>query len=150
MSGPFYSLGLRFSCTGCGACCRYEPGFVYLSKRDLTRLAGSLALTKREFVDRYCRVVESGGKKRLSLVEKPNYDCIFWENGGCSVYEARPFQCKSYPFWSNILRTREMWDIHKEGCPGMGSGTLYSQEEIDHWLALKDEEDYRYLPEEER
>ena len=149
MSGPFYSSGLEFTCTRCGACCRYDPGFVFLSKNDIRLLCGALSIDEGEFVRSYCRVVTVDGKERLSLKEEPNYDCILWRDGGCMVYEARPFQCRSFPFWSNILKRREAWEAHKEGCPGIGSGTLHSPEEIEHWLSLKDEEDYDYMPHEE-
>ena len=149
MSVPFYSSGLRFTCRRCGACCRYDPGFVFLSKNDIRRLCEMLSLDEREFVQRYCRSVTMEGKERLSLKEERNYDCIFWKDGGCMVYEARPFQCRSFPFWSNILKKRESWEAHREGCPGMGSGTFYSRGEIERWLYLKDDEDYDYMLNEE-
>ncbi|HUX21603.1 MAG TPA: YkgJ family cysteine cluster protein, partial [Spirochaetia bacterium] len=39
MYKPFYQDGLRFECTRCDACCRHEPGYVFLSQTDLRRLA---------------------------------------------------------------------------------------------------------------
>lgn len=149
MSKPFYSTGLRFECTRCGACCRYEPGFVFLSKNDIRRLASVLKSEEKDFVRRYCRIVMHGGKKRVSLKEKNNYDCVFWKDGGCIVYNARPFQCRSYPFWSTFLGAKMSWENEKQSCPGIGTGPLYSKEEINRWLALKREEDYSYLPNEE-
>lgn len=149
MSEPYYSAGLRFSCRRCGACCRYEPGFVFLSKNDLSRLSSAFSIKDGDFIQKYCRIVTIGGKQRLSLIEKRNYDCIFWENGGCGVYEARPFQCRSYPFWTNILESREHWESQKESCPGMGEGKLHTREEIDHWVFLKTGEEYDFIPVEE-
>ena len=146
---PFYSSGLKFTCRRCGACCRYDPGFVFLSKNDVERLCEALSLEEAEFVRRYCRVVRIDGKERLSLKEERDYDCIFWKDGGCRVYEARPFQCRSFPFWSNILKKGEAWEAHSEGCPGMGSGTHHHRDEIERWLSLKDYEDYDYMPNEE-
>ncbi|MFP4266852.1 MAG: YkgJ family cysteine cluster protein [Spirochaetaceae bacterium] len=144
MSVPFYSEGLRFSCRRCGGCCRYEPGFVFLSKNDLSRLSSALSMKEEDFIRRYCRFVTIGGKKRLSLQEKRNYDCIFWENGGCSVYEARPFQCRSFPFWANILECRENWESQRKSCPGIGEGKLFTREEIDRLLYLKNREEYDF------
>ena len=149
VSKPFYTSGLRFECQRCGACCRYEPGFVFLSKRDIGRLAEALKTEEKEFIDRYCRVVMYGGERRVSLKEKSNYDCIFWKDGGCLVYSARPFQCRSYPFWSTFLEGTSAWEHEKKSCPGIGKGPLYSKEEINRWRALKREEDYRYYPGEE-
>ncbi|MDR3247725.1 MAG: YkgJ family cysteine cluster protein, partial [Treponema sp.] len=36
---PFYANGLRFSCTRCSSCCRYESGYVFLSPEDVDVLA---------------------------------------------------------------------------------------------------------------
>ena len=149
MSSPFYETGLLFSCRRCGACCRYEPGFVFLSKNDMRRLSDALGMTEWDFVSMYCRIVTTDGTRRVSLLEKKNYDCIFWENGGCTVYEARPFQCRSFPFWSNILRERTSWELHKQSCPGMGSGEMHTRREIDRWIELKQREDYGHISGEE-
>lgn len=146
MTIPFYSAGVRFSCKRCGACCRYEPGFVFISKNDLSRLSAAFSIKEEEFIRRYCRFVTVGGKKRLSLQEKPNYDCIFWENGGCKAYEARPFQCRSFPFWTNIMESRGHWETQKESCPGMGEGKLFTKEEIERLLELKNREEYDFTP----
>jgi Fe-S-cluster containining protein len=56
-----------------------------------------LNLEAELFVKKYCRWVDQGGDPILSLVEKSNFDCIFWDQG-CTIYQARPDQCRSYPF----------------------------------------------------
>ena len=134
---PFYASGLRFACTRCSRCCRHTPGFVFLSEKDVTTMASRLGLERHEFIGRYCRRVRYGPETRLSLREKPNLDCILWENGGCSVYQARPLQCRSFPFWSSCVACSEEWAYHARQCPGMGKGPLHSREEIDRWLALR-------------
>ena len=50
----------------------------------------------------------------------------------CSVYEARPMQCRTWPFWKVNLASRQAWESVKKAtpCPGMGSGTLVSIERI--------------------
>ncbi|GHT87256.1 zinc/iron-chelating domain-containing protein [Spirochaetia bacterium] len=129
----FYERGLHFSCDHCSACCRIDPGYVFLRKKDTELLISALNTAYPEFIDRYCRwVPASGGLEQLSLIEKPNYDCIFWENG-CSVYEARPLQCRTYPFWPTIFSYSRSWADSGAamGCPGMGKGKLYTAEEIE-------------------
>jgi len=74
---------------------------------------------------------------RLSLKEKPNLDCILWENGGCSVYDARPLQCRSFPFWSSCVSSAEEWEFHAAQCPGIGTGPLHDRREIERWLAQR-------------
>lgn len=140
MAEPFYADGLSFSCTRCSNCCRHDPGFVFLSRIDITRLADGLGVTAETFVDEYCRSVDIGGFTRLSLNEKSNYDCIFWENGGCTVYEHRPLQCRSFPFWSSNLASREDWESLASFCPGINQGTLHPREEIESLLAQRLEE----------
>ena len=69
-------------------------------------------------------------------MEKKNYDCILWENGGCSVYSARPIQCKTYPFWSNVLQNENSWNNEIKDCPGINSGDFHSFTEINEKLTL--------------
>jgi uncharacterized protein len=137
MSDVFYDAGLRFECTRCSRCCRHTAGYVFLSGSDCDALCGILNLGREELLRIHCRSVDMGLARRVSLKEKPNLDCIFWENGGCSVYEARPLQCRSFPFWSSCVSSREEWDLHAARCPGMGRGTLHARDEIDRWLARR-------------
>lgn len=142
MQKSFYGSGLRFECTRCSRCCRHTPGYVFLSPPDLGRLAAALGLSRREFQERFCRTVDLGLTRRVSLKEKPNVDCILWENGGCSVYEARPVQCRSFPFWSACVASEEAWRLQAKGCPGMGKGAVHSRQEIERWLSLRAREGF--------
>lgn len=98
MDKQFWKSGLNFSCTRCSACCRFDPGFVFLSEHDLSRLLEWATMPKDEFIKVYCRwVPKDDGFEYLSLKEKPNYDCILWDDG-CKAYTARPRQCSDFPF----------------------------------------------------
>jgi Fe-S-cluster containining protein len=134
MGDVFYDKGLRFECTRCSRCCRHTPGYVFLSAKDVQRLAKHLRIDGDEFLRTYWRRVSLGVANRISLKEKPNYDCIFWKDGGCSVYEARPLQCRAYPFWSANVASLEAWEEQGKQCPGIGRGPLYERAEIDSWL----------------
>jgi len=147
----FYSQGLRFSCVRCSACCRFESGYVFLSGKDVSRLMTALNMGYREFRETYCRWIPSGnGAYRLSLKEKSNYDCVFWrlgnpesvsaKEGGCSVYESRPLQCRAFPFWSSVVCSRDSWKMIAADCPGMDRGNLHSPDLIEKWLALQQNE----------
>ncbi len=134
MSDPFYAAGLRFGCRRCSRCCRHEPGYVFLTREDLQRLAAGLDLEPSEVLDRHCRVVRVGGFRRLSLRETPGYDCVLWGQEGCRVYRHRPLQCRSFPFWAANLGSTEDWERLKQECPGVGSGSLHSAAMILQWL----------------
>ena len=134
---PFLAEGLRFDCTRCQRCCRIDPGVVLLSQNDLDQLAAYLDLPEREVRERHCRTVDMGGITQLSLREQDNYDCVFWDEGGCSVYPARPLQCRSFPFWPAQLADQESWRAAGEECPGIGVGPLHSAIEIGYWLTRR-------------
>lgn len=129
----FYKDGLKFSCQRCSCCCRHEPGYVFLSENDLVKMYKRVDMPRKKFIKKYCRVVDLGGIKRLSLIEKENNDCIFWDKG-CTVYEVRPLQCKSFPFWAHNLINEETWNSVANSCPGVGRDELHTKEEIDQWL----------------
>ncbi|MDR1428749.1 MAG: YkgJ family cysteine cluster protein [Spirochaetaceae bacterium] len=141
---PFYARGLNFSCRRCSDCCRLEAGFVFLSVSDLDALAAVLGMKKGAFIGTYCRWVPDagfsvpdgrggGGRELLSLREKSNFDCIFWKDG-CTVYGARPLQCRTFPFWESIVHSLESWNACMRDCPGMGKGRAYSCAEIEIML----------------
>ena len=136
----FYADGLCFSCARCSACCRHESGFVFLSQKDLRRLAAACQMGYTEFIAVWCRWVPAGpGRERLSLREKSNYDCVFWKDG-CTVYHARPLQCRVFPFWDSTLASLADWQRAAAGCPGMGTGTRHSRNEIEDCLRQQEAE----------
>lgn len=129
---PFYrKQGLAFECQRCSACCRYSPGFVFLTKNDLAHLLEYTGKSYYELVGLYLRLINMGSYYRLSLREKANYDCIFWENGGCMIYPSRPLQCATFPFWNSLLSSESLWQEQKKLCPGIGKGRVFSFVEIE-------------------
>ncbi|MBO5137289.1 MAG: YkgJ family cysteine cluster protein [Spirochaetaceae bacterium] len=134
MAEPFYAQGLRFSCKECSHCCRHEPGYVYLSEKDLTNLCQWFNLDRQDFIKKYCRWVSYyDGTEVLCLQEKENYDCILWQEC-CTAYEARPIQCSTYPFWSYIVESKESWQKEAMECPGINCGSLCKAEQIEKCL----------------
>lgn len=125
---PWFRGGLRFECTGCGDCCTGAPGYVWVSAEEIEELAYVLGLSVAAFEARYVRVVEN----RKSLVEMEQGDCVFFDRGSrrCRVYEHRPMQCRTWPFWQSNLRTPAMWQAVARICPGCNRGKLYTVGEI--------------------
>jgi Fe-S-cluster containining protein len=158
---PWYSGGLKFTCSQCGNCCTGPPGYVWISKEEIVRLAEFLKITPQETVEKYCRKVEG----RVTLKERRTpqglYDCIFLKeqpdpdaasgDGSvplrrkmCSVYSVRPLQCRTWPFWSENLATEENWARAAQRCPGIGQGKrVFSLPQI---TALKDAKDWPANP----
>jgi len=103
---------------------------VYLTENDLMTLVYEFKRDYDSFIDAWCRWVPfTGNKERLSLKEKKNLDCVFWE-AGCVVYSIRPLQCRTFPFWDDNLCSSLTWKMAGAECPGIDKGELHSQEEI--------------------
>lgn len=124
---PWYKDGLRFTCTECGQCCTGKPGFVWLSNDEMNLIAAHLKIDSAEFRAKYITNTHAG----YSLIERPNFDCILLVRRKCSVYEVRPKQCRTWPFWRQNLYSPQTWEGEARTCPGMGKGRLYTFVEIE-------------------
>ena len=142
---PFYIDGLCFECHRCSTCCRHTPGYVFLSLNDLNLLVTATGLNEKDFLKAYCRTITTIRGKKISLKEKENYDCIFWEKDGCLHYKARPFQCRSFPFWRSFLGSKKRWQNLTSFCPGVGKGKLHLKEKIEEWIEQVQNENYFYV-----
>src|SRR5262249_27242391 len=100
----WYKNGLKFECTKCGHCCTGAPGYVWVKISDLYRIAEFLGIRVRDFARQYVRRVDV----RMSLIELPNGSCIFYDNG-CKIYPVRPLQCRTFPFWPEIVSHPLRW-----------------------------------------
>ncbi len=122
--------GLRFSCMGCGECCRGPGGHVFLTEDEGRRMAAHLGIDAGSFFSGMTRRSEG----RLALADAPNGDCRFLGTNGCVVHAVRPRQCRSWPFWFANLRSTEAWESAARRCPGIGHGELHDEAEILAWL----------------
>ncbi len=92
------------------------------------------SLSVAEFEERYVRRVGI----RKSLVEYANGDCVFFDGHArkCTVYDARPRQCRTWPFWQSNVASEEAWQQTCEVCPGSGNGKLHSAEQVLHQISI--------------
>lgn len=131
---PWYRKGLRFKCTQCGKCCTGKSGYIWVSNEEIDAIAEKLGLSTKQFSMRYLRYREG----RYSLIEKRSidgYDCIFLENKKCTIYQVRPKQCKTYPWWKESLSSEKEWEQTAKACEGINpQGNLYTSEEIKSYL----------------
>jgi Fe-S-cluster containining protein len=88
-------------------------------------MAKHLGLTTRQFTATYCE--KTGGYFHLKETGK---DCRFLQNKQCTVYEGRPTQCRTWPFWPENLSAKAWSREVAAFCPGVGKGRTYSAEEI--------------------
>ncbi|HUY34468.1 MAG TPA: YkgJ family cysteine cluster protein [Pirellulales bacterium] len=125
---PWYKDGLRFQCTQCGDCCTGAPGYVWVNQEEIDALARKLGVDVADFERKYVRQV---GVRR-SLIEFDNGDCVFFDGQArkCTVYDARPRQCRTWPFWRSNVNSPEAWEQTCQVCPGSGQGPLVPLEQI--------------------
>lgn len=114
----WYRDGLRFSCTSCGRCCSGASGYVWVEIAEIRTMATYLGLELDEFGRRYLRRV--GG--RYALLEKQAFgDCVFLdEDHRCSLYAARPHQCRAFPWWPAHVASPQAWSDAALECEGIG------------------------------
>ncbi len=123
----WYKDGLRFECQRCGNCCRGEPGVVWINKREVKNMSKLMCISLDVFAKKHLRLING----RISLLEHDNGDCVMYDDG-CKVYETRPQQCRTFPFWTSNLKTRSDWEEQKKMCPGIGKGKLHTLDEIEN------------------
>lgn len=128
---PWYHSGLSFECTQCGNCCSGPgTGFVWVSEEEIKNIATAVGMENDldEFEKKFTRKIGA----RVSLKEYSDGDCIFLdpEKRNCSVYNSRPNQCRTWPFWKSNVATPKDWGEIARDCPGCNQGRLYTIEEI--------------------
>lgn len=127
MTAPFWKTGIRFECQETGRCCtsRGEYGYIYLTLDDRRRLAAHLGMATAHFTRRYCTTTD--GHVHL---KNPDRDCGFLDGKRCTVYEGRPAQCRTWPFWPENMNARVWRDEIVTFCPGIGKGPLVDAKTI--------------------
>ena len=106
------------ACETCqGRCCTGDSGYIYVSKNEIENISALLNLDVKEFVAKY--LFKKMYKYSIKEMQyNDSFECIFYdrESNGCKIYDARPTQCKTFPFW-DYYKTRV--DELKLECPGI-------------------------------
>jgi len=108
---------------------------VWIAEDELARLAAFLGQNVEQVRKQYTRAVSG----RRTIVEHPvTHDCIFLQPGagagctgkGCSIYDVRPAQCRTWPFWKSNLASPDRWAQAGMRCPGINRGDRFELAEI--------------------
>ena len=93
----------KLDCAKCPAFCCRSAGYVEVRRVDIRRLAKFFKITVRAFEERYLVEVTRKGSKRI----KAGYEtCQFLgADRRCTVYSARPTDCRGYNCWEVDDRT---------------------------------------------
>src|ERR1700744_4336970 len=132
---------MRFACQpGCTRCCT-QQGWVHLSTDDVPRMAKFLGLSAREFRLQYVYAT----KHRLRLRKPRQGQCPFLGTEGCSIHPVKPVQCRTFPFWPDLVEDKKELKNTAKWCPGLGKGNLISVETLKaSALELKKAYPYQY------
>ena len=121
----WYDDGVKFSCqSGCVRCCGGAPGDVFVTAAEIAAIAKLIQMPLEEFDNRHVRHYSSG---KMSLKERRNGDCemLSPDGKGCGVYDARPQQCRDYPFWPEVMKSPFAWLKEAQRCPGINVGETH-------------------------
>lgn len=89
-------------CNQCeGNCCIGESGYIWITQQEIRKLAKFLNISMEDVVKKY--LFKSAYKYSIKeeKLSTNNYVCVFFDlnKKQCSIYEARPNQCRTFPFW---------------------------------------------------
>ncbi|MBV5278237.1 MAG: YkgJ family cysteine cluster protein [Campylobacteraceae bacterium] len=106
------------ACQSCsGKCCIGESGYIWVNEKEREAIAQKLNMPKASFIDAYLAKI----RYRFTIKEiayEGGYGCVFFdmEKRSCSIYEVRPEQCRTFPFWDYF---KENINEVAEECPGI-------------------------------
>jgi Fe-S-cluster containining protein len=127
--------GLRFRCTQCGNCCTGPEGYVLYTAQEGAAIAARLGMTFEEF-ERTCTKETVRGRSLAERATPHGLDCIFLERRSvpgravCGIYEDRPMQCRTWPFWKSVVRSEQSWAVASRSCPGINKGPLTPPQQV--------------------
>lgn len=121
----FWHDGLKFECRQCGYCCTFPGGAIFGTELEFKKIAAFIKVSYEEFLKNYTKNVSG----YVSLISRESGPCIFYENG-CTIYPLRPTQCRTFPFWGEILKSEVRWQKQSETCQGIDKGRTWSGDEI--------------------
>jgi Fe-S-cluster containining protein len=119
------AVPFRWSCLRSGRCCTVGRGRVRVEEDEVPALAAACGLSEEAFAARHLRTIPDGeGGVLLSLTERDEGGgsgrCSLLEGSNtCTVYEARPEHCRTFPYWRGVLEDPEAFERARAVCPGI-------------------------------
>jgi Fe-S-cluster containining protein len=103
-----------------------------MSLDELRAIAGALQVTLSRLKTTYDITWDSDAEQ-WAIDATHGHGCpLLDEDRGCSVNAVKPRQCRTFPFWDELLDDQAEWEAAKRFCPGLDSpeGRRYSSVEI--------------------
>jgi Fe-S-cluster containining protein len=105
------------ACSTCrGTCCRWG-GYVWITEEEMIQIAAFRGMELGVFADTYLRAAYGKLSLQDRLIDGECVCCMFdpYENK-CTIYEHRPSQCRTFPFWKGY---QDNYQDLLEYCPGI-------------------------------
>jgi Fe-S-cluster containining protein len=118
----------------------------YLSDSDAENGSFSMSNFRKKYVRAEIAPADGDPSETWMCLKRNEGACTFLDSSGkCGIYDVRPVQCSTYPFWPSLLEDRKIWreesvlpddlaidegsnDRHWSpefgGCEGIGSGGI--------------------------
>ena len=130
---------LKFECTGCGRCCFGDAdSYIQVSDAEAEDIRVQLGVSRAWFRRRYLIRLEDGLGQGVRI--DPDGRCsLLGSDMRCRVYAQRPRQCRTYPFWPEVVTTRAAWQREARRCEGIGRGAAVPLADIERRLRLERE-----------
>ena len=102
----------QIDCTACANCCRVAT--VKIADRDVEKLAKRLGVNPSQFLVEYTREDVEEGR----VLKRNQNGCVFLEGNLCSVYEARPHTCVTFPHLTRGAGSlvSRLWEMPDRAC----------------------------------
>ncbi|BCS97123.1 hypothetical protein DSLASN_27550 [Desulfoluna limicola] len=110
-----------FQCTQCGECCTGFGG-TYMTPEDVDRIADHIGVSRDEFIETYCQVVD--GMPVIALGDDGR--CVFFRDN-CSIHTVKPRMCCAWPFIDAVERVPSNWDLMADACEGIRTGVPHEE-----------------------
>jgi Fe-S-cluster containining protein len=106
------------ACKTCGGrCCRGSAGYVWVSLEELEQIAATKQMAVARFARQYVRRVQGKLSLQERVINGESFCCFFDPiEGQCTIYESRPSQCRTFPFWSKFETETQRLFLE---CPGV-------------------------------
>ena len=94
---------MEFKCHHCGECCRNVSAQINLSIADLARICQFLKCGLKEIMPKVGIIPFLSDNDNFDYELGLNLPCQFRKNSRCTIYPARPLNCRMFPYF--ILNT---------------------------------------------
>ena len=119
----WFDKAISFACTSCGKCCKsYKNQIkVYVNIAEALQISDHIDMDIKDFQQKYIEIhYDQDSNELISLKSNDTKsNCIFLKENQCSIYQVRPTQCRTYPYWPQIMLDKASWLEEAKACEGI-------------------------------